>query len=202
MGIRAVSGRCRTIRQISLPLRTGRFRSRMTRSGGCSVTTRRASSPRWTISTNASPDRSSVCLISAAMSCSSSTTRIRGGVMPAARPVGPGRTGMRCCHASTRDLLDLLLSFQESLGALGFPRVTRVLNACCFFFVLAGASSCGVVRFYRGLCAFRGSCSARAAVDLLVPLRVDSGGEPPSVAMCRTEQIEKCPSRYAHRILF
>jgi hypothetical protein len=79
IGSSRVSARWRRIRQTSSPLTTGRFRSRMTRSGGRPAIERSASSPRPTISTEASPDRSSVCLIRPAMSCSSSTTSTRGG---------------------------------------------------------------------------------------------------------------------------
>src|SRR5829696_2623412 len=78
IGKAAVSGFPRSRRHTSTPLRTGRLRSRMTRSGAWSAIARSAVSPLPTTSTLASPERSSACLMRAAISCSSSTTRTLG----------------------------------------------------------------------------------------------------------------------------
>src|SRR5687767_1137816 len=90
MAVLAVSGRPRRMRHTSVPLMIGRLISRMTRSGAVSVTVRSAVSPLPTTSTCASPERSSACLISAAISCSSSTTRTRGTRLIAPQPTCAG----------------------------------------------------------------------------------------------------------------
>src|SRR5262245_23210076 len=77
IGTFAVSVRPRIIRQTSTPFNTGRFKSSRTRSGSSSATLFRAVSPLPAISTTNPPSRSSACLMSPAMSFSSSTTRTR-----------------------------------------------------------------------------------------------------------------------------
>ncbi len=77
IGVLAVPGRVRSNRQTSRPPSTGKLRSRMMRSGVCSLASLRAWSPLAATSTMASPERSSVCLTRPAMSFSSSTTSTR-----------------------------------------------------------------------------------------------------------------------------
>src|SRR4030095_13329477 len=126
IGMLAVAGRWRSSRQTSVPLRTGRFKSRITRSGVKSDIARSASSPRPTVATDASPERSSVCLMSAAISCSSSTTSTRGGVIEAQRTAA----AFLGCDAGVKCLLTVDGKGPEILGLLSpfLPNSTRIAN--------------------------------------------------------------------------
>ncbi len=92
IGTDLVAGRERSSRHTSRPFNTGRLRSSRIRSGGCSAAALSAASPLPTTCTSMSPPRSNVCLMSPAMSCSSSTasTRVLRCDATAGRPVAAG----------------------------------------------------------------------------------------------------------------
>ena len=137
IGTCLVVGRERRIRHTSNPERTGRFRSRMIRCGCCSATALSAASPLLTIVTTVSGSRSSVCLIRPAMSCSSSTTRMRVGGRREALG-GPGRGG-GALRMSQRHAV-LLGSRQSAARPCGHAPVTlrRWSFPCCVACVKCG----------------------------------------------------------------
>ncbi len=128
IGRLADSGRPRITRQTSAPFTTGRLISRMTRSGAESATARSAVSPLAAMSTSASPDRSSACLIKAAISCSSSTTRTLGTrLIPIESTGGTFHTGDRGVKCALR--ASLLHAKRDAGAILGARR--RLRRAAC-----------------------------------------------------------------------
>src|ERR1044071_5356722 len=128
IGTFAVSGRARRMRHTSTPLSTGRFRSRTIRSGRSSLTAFSAVSPLTAVSTSMAPSRSSACLMSPAISCSSSTTRTR--VRPAfmafpsahrSEPAFPrGDEGVKCgLHVESSKLQVPSSNISSSKSAFG-----------------------------------------------------------------------------------
>src|SRR5688572_11039360 len=101
IGVFAVAGRVRSNRHTSRPPSTGRLRSRMIRSGTCSLESLSAWSPLPAISTVVSPLRSSVCLIRPAMSFSSSTTSTRILSLVRSKCVGRDRVALVPANPST-----------------------------------------------------------------------------------------------------
>ena len=148
------------MRQTSRPLRTGRFRSRMMRSGGAVGDRLQRGVARSRRSrASASPPRSSVCLMRPAMSCSSSTMRTRCLAMKRCGSVPAA--GVRRCPAVKCGLTDRRVEPGRTVVILPLTRQ--------FHGVERKEYSC--VRRVPGRPGFSSVCSPRRVAHRVAQLR-------------------------------